>query len=418
MRKIFLSSVHPPVLAAGIFFGSDRSGGKAILQAGERLPRFVQVRRGSERHLVPATTCTDGQVLSVDASEKVVCIDAPTGGGAADGNDYADSLVHDVTGTTLTTTLGRTGALIDLTATATLPSGGGTADGNDYVEAAAMGVQGTELTLILSRTGVLPDLTAMATLPAGGGTGTASVVGFVCVLEDVATTAYAAATQFMNCAAAGRIDRGGFTVEAASATDTTHRIVVPVGEGGLYEIMGSAFAADATSTRSLLHLAFSIERGGTTTVLPDEGSGYLRDGTGVDKVAVDHTSIVVLQAGDRIGVTVRSELAAAQFSITGAKSFFALLKSGGAQGPQGPQGPAGHGRNGRRHRRFFHVRRPDRYAECFRRYRSRHHHRHHWRHELVNADNRVGQLRCRDHCRVDDVGCGRHQFRQYPHCGS
>ena len=189
---------------------------------------------------------TANQCVQGDATGDVLTFAAC---GGADTNDYVDSIAHAVSGTLLTTTLGRTGSLADLTATATLPSG-------------------------------------------GGGGGTASVAAFKCVLEDVAGATYASATQIMNCATANRINHGTFVVEAASATDATHRIVVPAGEGGLYDLVASVFTEHASGgIRSILHAAFSVERSGTVTVLPDEGSGYLRDAAGAELIAVDHTSI-------------------------------------------------------------------------------------------------------------------------------
>ena len=47
------------------------------------------------------------------------------GGTGTDTNDYVDALTTDVTGTTLSVTLGRTGSLADLTSNVTLPSSGG-----------------------------------------------------------------------------------------------------------------------------------------------------------------------------------------------------------------------------------------------------------------------------------------------------
>ena len=125
-------------------------------------------------------------------------------GGGTDTNDYVDALTTDVSGTTLSVTLGRTGSLADLTSNVTLPSSGGgfslqqiqdamvsflnfgnnitdTYDdpnnvyninsADNYANQISGSVSGDELTLRLGRTGSLPDLTSAAiTLPSSGGT--------------------------------------------------------------------------------------------------------------------------------------------------------------------------------------------------------------------------------------------------------
>ena len=75
-----------------------------------------------------------------------------------------------------------------------------------------------------------------------GGGGATSVVAFDCVMDDVAAAEYTTVTQILECDTI-RINDGGFTVENASQTDTTDRVVIPTGAGGVYEMVASAFAS-------------------------------------------------------------------------------------------------------------------------------------------------------------------------------
>ena len=88
------------------------------------------------------------------------------GGGGTDTNDYVDAFTASVSGQTLAMTLGRTGALGDLTQSVTLPTG--TAD--NYVDHLGVTTAGSDLTITLGRTGSLADLQHTVTLPSGGGT--------------------------------------------------------------------------------------------------------------------------------------------------------------------------------------------------------------------------------------------------------
>ena len=175
-----------------------------------------------------------------------------------------------------------------------------------------------------------------------GGSSTQSVVAFKCILTDVAAASYAADTHILECAAVPPISQGGFTVENASATDLTDRVVIP--ENGIYELVVSVYANNPNaSVRTTPHISFTVETGGTETVLDDEGTTYLRGATGSQQVgAIDHTALVELDVDDRIGVVMRQE-GTTDITVVGVKSFFGILKLGGARGVEGPEGPAGSG---------------------------------------------------------------------------
>ena len=111
---------------------------------------------------------------------------------------------------------------------------------------------------------------------------------------------YSSDTQILECEATPSINEGTFTVEDASGTDTTDRVVIP--EDGLYELIVSLYVDNGTGTRTTPHVSFTVETGGVVTTLDDEGTGYIRGSQGgQDEGAVDHTSIVELDEDDRIG---------------------------------------------------------------------------------------------------------------------
>jgi len=100
------------------------------------------------------------------AGNSLEFVDAPSGGGGSDTNDYVDTV--SLTGTDLV--LGRTGALADITVDLSSLGGGGS-DTNDYVDTASL--SGTDL--VIGRTGALADITVdLSSL--GGGGGIADVV--------------------------------------------------------------------------------------------------------------------------------------------------------------------------------------------------------------------------------------------------
>ena len=164
-----------------------------------------------------------------------------------------------------------------------------------------------------------------------------AVTAFECTMTDIAATTYAATTNILECADPPEINEGLFVVEDASGTDTTDRVVIQ--EAGFYELIASVYVESIAATlRTTAHVGFQLERGGTDAVLADEGTGYVRDG--LEVAAIDHTSFVELEVGDRIGVTLRSAAAAASIAVDGSKSVFAIIRTGG---PEGPRGPAGTG---------------------------------------------------------------------------
>ena len=151
--------------------------------------------------------------------------------------------------------------------------------------------------------------------------------------------AYSTDTQILECEATPSINEGGFTVEDASGTDTTDRVVIP--EAGLYELIVSLYVDNSTGTRTTPHVSFTVETGGVVTTLDDEGTGYVRGTQGSqEEGAIDHTSFVELSEDARIGVVLRQE-GTPNITVEGAQSFFAIVKIGGAQGPAGSAGPAG-----------------------------------------------------------------------------
>ena len=77
-----------------------------------------------------------------------------------------------------------------------------------------------------------------------------------------------------------------------------------------------------------------MSRGGTDTVLADQGTEYVRDS--VEAASVYHTSLVELEVDDRIGVVLQSEAGSASIGIDGSKSYFAIIRTGGPEGPRGP----------------------------------------------------------------------------------
>ena len=167
-----------------------------------------QVGRASATQFGVSTYATDAEALAgtstTHAINPVSLAHVLANSGGTDTNDYVDTLTTDVSGTTLSVTLGRTGSLADLTSNVTLPSSGGgfslqqiqdamvsflnfgnnitdTYDdpnnvyninsADNYANQISGSVSGQELIIRLARTGTLADLTSAAiTLPGGGGT--------------------------------------------------------------------------------------------------------------------------------------------------------------------------------------------------------------------------------------------------------
>ena len=164
-----------------------------------------------------------------------------------------------------------------------------------------------------------------------------AVTAFECVMTDVAAATYSAVTNILECDGTPTINEGMFVVEDASGTDTTDRVVIQA--AGFYELIVSLHINSIASTlRTVALVSFQLERGGTDTVLADQGTEYVRDG--VEAASVYHTSLVELEVDDRIGVVLQSEASSASIGIDGSKSYFAIVKAGG---PEGPRGPAGTG---------------------------------------------------------------------------
>ena len=190
-------------------------------------------------------------------------------------------------------------------------------------------------------------------IPPGGLAETAGV--FQCELEDVTTaTAYATATQIINCVTPADINSGNYTLEDGGPTDTTDRIVIPAGEAGIYELHTNIHMTQTTQTRTTVIGAFSVDDGNTETILERQTTTYNRGSGSTSSTATVHGIIVVdLEEGDRIGFTLAATPAASTFTIDGSRSFVALVKQGGTQGPagrDGADGAPGAARRGRHHR--------------------------------------------------------------------
>ena len=156
-------------------------------------------------------------------------------------------------------------------------------------------------------------------------------------MTDVAAATYSAVTNILECDGTPTINEGMFVVEDASGTDTTDRVVIQA--AGFYQLIVSLHIDSIASTlRTVAIVSFQLERGGTDTVLADQGTEYVRDG--VEAASVYHTSLVELEVDDRIGVVLQSEAGSASIGIDGSKSYFAIIRTGG---PEGPRGPAGTG---------------------------------------------------------------------------
>ena len=164
-----------------------------------------------------------------------------------------------------------------------------------------------------------------------------AVTAFECVMADVAATTYSAVTNILECDGTPTINEGMFVVEDASGTDTTDRVVIQA--AGFYQLIVSLHIDSIASTlRTVAIVSFQLERGGTDTVLADQGTEYVRDS--VEAAAVYHTSLVELEVDDRIGVVLQSEAGSASIGIDGSKSYFAIIRTGGPEGRAGRRAPA------------------------------------------------------------------------------
>ena len=172
-----------------------------------------------------------------------------------------------------------------------------------------------------------------------GGSSTQSVVAFKCILDGCRSGV-------VRCRHAHSGVRGRATdkprADSPSRTPApptlTDRVVIP--ENGIYELVVSVYANNPNaSVRTTPHISFTVETGGTETVLDDEGTTYLRGATGSQQVgAIDHTALVELDVDDRIGVVMRQE-GTTDITVVGVKSFFGILKTrwvrGGLKGRKG-----------------------------------------------------------------------------------
>ena len=262
-------------------------------------------------------TATDGHVATADGSGGVA-YEAVTTGGAG------SSTFVDLTDTPAAITASECvqgNAAGDALVFATCATGGG-----GTTVTANPGSGATDLTTVTIGTTdytIAPSATA--------------VTAFECVMTDVAAATYSAVTNILECDGTPTINEGMFVVEDASGTDTTDRVVIQA--AGFYQLIVSLHIDSIASTlRTVAIVSFQLERGGTDTVLADQGTEYVRDS--VEAASVYHTSLVELEVDDRIGVVLQSEAGSASIGIDGSKSYFAIIRAGG---PEGPRGPAGTG---------------------------------------------------------------------------
>lgn len=116
--------------------------------------------------LVLNTQYQGGRLISEPnlANSFVFVYQTDTGSGTGTDN-FVDSVDASVSGNDLTITLGRTGALADLSDTVTLPTGGSNDGVVDSIDAS---VSGNDLTITLGRTQGLASLSDTVTLPSTG----------------------------------------------------------------------------------------------------------------------------------------------------------------------------------------------------------------------------------------------------------
>ncbi len=171
-------------------------------------------------------------------------------------NNYADSVDLAVSGQDLSITIGRTGALADLTDTVTLPT-----DVDNYVDTADLSLSGQDLTITLSRTGVLADLTDTVTLPTGGTTPTASVHGFAFSdippsvdVDTVLTTTPTVAYSISNHAQVQSL--------TVSIDGTDYSLTVPSLDGQHSEVVTLAQAIPTNTARTISNTLTGVNTDG------------------------------------------------------------------------------------------------------------------------------------------------------------
>ena len=217
-------------------------------------------------------------------------------------DNYVDTLTTGIAGQDLTITLGRTGALADLSQTVTLPEGEMNvqsdwdetdtssdafiqnkptipilrtasetadlletltnderldasairnlpADVDNYVDTVDLSVSGQDLTITLGRTGVLADLTDTITLPDGGTTPTASIHGFsLNISQNVETDTVLTTTPIVTYSVANHAQIQSLTV---SIDGTDYSLTVPTRDGEHTQTVTLSQAIPTTAARTV-----------------------------------------------------------------------------------------------------------------------------------------------------------------------
>ena len=151
----YVSSIDFGLSGQDVTLTLDRTGPLASISGTFTIPAGGGTGTDTNDYVTAGAFSLSGQDLSLQLTGTsgfpaidIPAITLPAGGGGTDTNDYVDSFLAAVSGSDLTMTLGRTGALADLTQTVALPAGGGgtTTTDRQRIEALAFTAVGTTTT--------------------------------------------------------------------------------------------------------------------------------------------------------------------------------------------------------------------------------------------------------------------------------
>ena len=157
----YVSAINFGLSGQDVTLTLDRTGTLPSISGSFTIPDSGGTGTDTNDYVTAGAFSLSGQDLSLQLTGTsgfpaidIPAITLPAGGGGTDTNDYVDSFLAAVSGSDLTMTLGRTGALVDLTQTVALPAGGGgtTTTDRQRIEALAFTAVGTTTTQLQQQT--------------------------------------------------------------------------------------------------------------------------------------------------------------------------------------------------------------------------------------------------------------------------